>query len=289
MIIVELVGGLGNQLFQYAIGRSLAEARQTTMKLDKSPFATYKLHAYSLNHFSVDAMPASASEVARFHGPGLGNRLRRLPARLTGNPYRIVTERLQFTYDPSLLPESRNLYLRGYWQTEEYFRHVEPMLRAELTIRTPPDRENAALAADIAQANAVCIHVRRGDYVANAQTNSVHGACSLDYYRAAIKRMTETVTDPKFFVFSDDPDWTRANLQFDHLATFVSHNAADRNYEDLRLMSLCKHFIIANSTFSWWGAWLSGNETKTVIAPMKWLQSTDLANADLIPSSWIRL
>lgn len=289
MIVVQLIGGLGNQLFQYAAGRALAEARQTIVKLDTSPFDTYKLHAYSLPHFNISATIASQSERALFESSAPLTRVRRLSARLRGDPYRKVAESAQFNYTPSLFPESSNLYLSGYWQTEKYFKDVAPMLRFELTVRTMPDPVSADLAVRIKQANAVCIHVRRADYVSDSQTHSVHGACSVEYYQAAMMRLTETVASPHYFVFSDDPMWARANLHFDHPATFVSHNQADRNYEDLRLMTLCKHFIIANSTFSWWGAWLGTNETKTVIAPAKWSKTADAGATDIIPPTWIRL
>ena len=290
MVITRLTGGLGNQLFQYALGRALANSQRTILKLDVSAFETYKLHAYSLHHFNLRAAIASPSDCARFYSSSMTKRLRRLAARLVGNPYHTVKERTLFKYDPSQFPRTHNLYLHGYWQTEKYFNDITSILRSELTFKTMADPVNADFAVQIQQkTNAVCIHVRRADYVSDAQANAFHGTCSLDYYRRAMTKLADSVVNPHFFVFSDDPVWTRANLYLDKPATFVSHNKADHNYEDLRLMSLCKHFIIANSYFSWWGAWLNPNDNKIVVAPKKWIQTPESHPNDILPPSWIKL
>ena len=133
------------------------------------------------------------------------------------------------------------------------------------------------------------IHVRRGDYVSDAITQEIHGLSPLEYYAAAIQHIAHVAVQPHFFVFSDDPSWVRQNLHIDYPTTYVEHNTADRNYEDLRLMSLCRHHIIANSTFSWWGAWLGSNRAKMVIAPKRWFNTPDKDTRDLIPRSWIQL
>ena len=141
----------------------------------------------------------------------------------------------------------------------------------------------------IQSSDAVAIHVRRGDYISNQNTTEFHGICSLDYYHKAIDEIISKVNDPHFFVFSDDPEWTQENLKIDAPTTYVAHNSSDKNYEDLRLMSLCNHFIIANSSFSWWGAWLSRNESKIVIAPSRWFQDIKYNDSDRLPEEWKRI
>ncbi|HET6995265.1 MAG TPA: alpha-1,2-fucosyltransferase, partial [Chitinophagaceae bacterium] len=140
---------------------------------------------------------------------------------------------------------------------------------------------------EIRSVNAVSIHVRRGDYVNDKETNAVHGVCSIDYYREAINRLSGEISEPRFYIFSDDMDWARANLPISpHLAVYVDNNQM-ASHEDLRLMSSCKHHIIANSSFSWWGAWLSDYAGKKVIAPRNWFRT--LENKDIIPNGWITL
>jgi hypothetical protein len=137
--------------------------------------------------------------------------------------------------------------------------------------------------------SAVSIHVRRGDYVSDAGTNRFHGTCSVDYYHDAVDRISGFAPASHFFVFSDGIDWAKENLRLRQPVTYVDFNDGEKNYEDLRLMSLCKHHIIANSSFSWWGAWLNPNPDKIVIAPKKWFNDPSINTDDLIPNSWLRL
>lgn len=151
------------------------------------------------------------------------------------------------------------------------------------------DVTNEQVAQNILSVNAVSLHVRRGDYVSNLTINQFHGTCSLEYYNQAIAQIAKKVETPHFFVFSDDPEWVKSNLKIDYSITIVDHNNADKNYEDIRLMSLCKHHIIANSSFSWWGAWLCRNPNKIVIAPLKWFNDKSINTTDLIPDGWIKI
>jgi len=156
-------------------------------------------------------------------------------------------------------------------------------------VKDEPDNVNFQTAERISAVNAVCVHIRRGDYVSNPTTNQFHGNCSLEYYRPAMGIMALKVEDPNYFIFSDDPEWASDSLKGASSMTTVDHNKADRNYEDLRLMSLCKHHIIANSTFSWWGAWLCKYTGKIVIAPRRWFRDELLNTSDLIPTGWKRI
>jgi hypothetical protein len=142
------------------------------------------------------------------------------------------------------------------------------------------------MAARIAGCNAVSLHVRRGDYVSNPDSSRVHALCGMDYHQTAVRRIAEVSPQPHLFVFSDDPEWAARNLHLDHPMTIVTGNDTRHDYEDLHLMSLCKHHVVANSSFSWWGAWLNGNADKIVIAPARWFASGKFDTRDLFPSSW---
>ena len=289
MVVVSLLGGLGNQLFQYAVGRAVASRHRTSLQLDITAFEVYKLHAYSLQHFNIQEAFAYRGAMARMFGHPSNRYLRGLRRHLPYFWLRSVKETTQYRFDPGIFEKGRNVLLYGFWQNERYFQDVAEQLRLELRVRAGPDAENAAMARAMQGVEAVSVHVRRADYVSDSRTLQKHGACSTDYYRAAIRELATSVRNPHYFVFSDDPAWAQANLTFDHPVTFVAHNKADRNYEDLRLMTLCRHHIIANSSFSWWGAWLGTNPGRIVIAPQRWMNDDAVDTSDLIPGTWRRI
>ena len=286
MIIVRLIGGLGNQLFQYAAARRLAHMRKVDLKLDTLDFDGYPLRTYHLNHFNIIEQFATAEEIARYKSVTLASRLRRrfLPYRLQ----KWVRER-QFSFDPEILKLSNDVYLEGYWQSKSYFKDIEALLRAELTVNSPLRNGNQGTVGRIQNTNSVSIHVRRGDYVTDPSARQIHGLIPLDYYRAAVEEIASRIPDPHFFVFSDDPAWARDHLRYSYPLTFIDQNGVDQPHEDLRLMSLCQHHIIANSTFSWWGAWLSTNSSKIVLAPQHWFSAAERDTCDLMPSKWKRV
>jgi hypothetical protein len=177
-------------------------------------------------------------------------------------------------------------YLHGYWQSERYFAAHADTLRHDLRIVTPPSPENAEMARQIAAAPSVSLHVRRGDYL----QSGAYAACSGDYYRAALHLVAEAAgLTPTIFVFSDDPAWARDHLDLPFAKVVVDFNGRDTDYEDLRLMSLCRHNVIANSSFSWWGAWLNRHPGKVVVAPKRWFADKHLQNPDLLPAGWLSL
>ena len=194
-----------------------------------------------------------------------------------------------FHFDPSFASLKAPVHLMGYWQSPRYFGEIADVLRRDFTPLTPLDPANAAVAAQIDACDSVSLHVRRGDYVANPTTAKYHGICSIDYYQSAIALMRRKVASPHLFVFSDDPDWVRDNLAFDVPTTFVAANSADHGYRDMQLMTRCKHHILANSSFSWWGAWLNPSSDKIVIAPKNWFAAPGIDTRDLVPEAWIRL
>lgn len=293
MIIVRLYGGLGNQLFQYAAGRRLSILHGTVLKLDVSWFAKYALRRYSLGPFRIAAEFATPEDIASVTGAdrrGLTRRLHRLRRHL--KPYyrqARFSEPRSGPFDPHFLKTPPNVYLDGYWQSEKYFQGIQDVIREEFSLIVNQDPKSRKVAERIAATESVSIHVRRGDYVSNPNTNRHHGTCEPEYYRRAIQLLMEKVAVPHAFIFSDEPDWAAENLALGCPATAVAHNGAERDYEDLRLMGLCKHHIIANSSFSWWGAWLANRSRKTVVAPHKWFSERDRDTTDLIPDDWIRL
>lgn len=264
MIITRLIGGLGNQMFQYALGRFLAEKHNTRLKLDVTGFQKYKLHKYSLAAYNINADLATVEEI---------------------NSMNFCIKEKHFSFDPDVLDLPDNVYLDGYWQSEKYFFDVKNILKKEFTVKFEQTGKNKEIAEVITSTNSVSIHVRRCDYI----TNKTFVVCCLDYYYRCISFIDQNINSPEFFVFSDDPNWVKDNLKINFKTTFISCNNADTNYEDLRLMSLCKHNIIANSTFSWWSTWLNNNLSKIVIAPKQWFESCENNIKDLLPNEWIIL
>ncbi len=298
MIIVRLKGGLGNQLFQYAVGRRIAIDKGVPLKLDISGFDVHRTpenvtpRRYELHHFNISAEIASGEEVALVTGSnlhGYQGYLWHFFQRLLPYYKRSIVPERGAAFDPNLLRVSRNVYLDGYWASEKYFGDIAPVIRQDFTFKYLLEGANAELADRIAECNSVSLHIRRGDFVSNPVIHAFHGVLSLDYYLAAAKRIKELVTSPHFFVFSDDIAWGKDNLVIGAPVTFVEGNQGERDDEDLRLMSLCKHHIIANSTFSWWGAWLSKHEEKIVIAPRRWANHPSLDTQDLFPANWHQL
>jgi hypothetical protein len=289
MIITRLIGGLGNQMFQYAAGLALAKQHGVELTVDLGGFDQYSLRRYSLAHFALEPRPAPQDALSTAGSSSLIARLRRKLGIGYGCAYTIYRETsLRFNNEFKKLPN--NTYLDGYWQCEAYFSEFTDAVRQAFAFRTPASGINAEWLAHIRGANAIAIHVRRGDYANNPKTFQVHGLCSLDYYHQAALYMEQHANEaPEFFIFSDDPDWAKENLKLDHPMHFVTHNNAETDYEDLRLMSACKHQIVANSTFSWWGAWLAKSEEQIVIAPKNWFASEQLDSCDIVPHDWIQL
>jgi hypothetical protein len=287
MIIVQLYGGLGNQLFQYAFGRALATKLDTNLKLDISSFHAASLHKYSLMHYHITEDVAGSKEVESmvpFHT--LQQYLNRfLHVSFSRNLYLEKS----YSFDPGTRFIKDNCLVRGCWQSEKYFMDIELTIRDAFQLKTPVSETGNQVKNQIDQSNAVSIHVRRGDYVNNPGTRKFHGICDLAYYSRAIDFIANRIHDPHFYVFSDDPAWCVANLQSEYPLTFVTHNDTARNYEDLFLMSRCKHNILANSTFSWWGGWLNNHPEKIIIAPAKWFNTQLYKTDTLLPWKWVKL
>ena len=284
MITSRIFGGLGNQLFQYATGRALALAAQDQLQLDTRLVPQAQHGAYALKHFNVAASPADPASLP----PGKDKLVRYGLWRAFGRNPRLIREQ-GLGYDNTLLAQRGEIYLHGYWQTEKYFARFAQQLRDDLTIVTPPSAENVQWLSDISKVASVSVHLRRGDYLASGSGGSSSATCDAAYYGRALEMVANRAgIDPFVFVFSDDPVWARDNLSFPFETRFVGHNGADKHYEDIRLIAACQHNIIANSTFSWWGAWLNNKPSKCVVAPQKWFNTDVDLNPDILPESWLK-
>jgi hypothetical protein len=284
MIITKLNGGLGNQIFQYSVARHLAILNNTNLFFDidlLSGESTQNCRSFELEVFNIagevlDREKHFSEEISR-----------------TGNGQFVqVHEKEVFHFDESILKLRGNINLEGYWQSEKYFSGIRDTLLLEFIIKEQINKKNKKILDLINKCNSVCFHVRRGDYVTNPHTFSNHGLCSLKYYENATSLIVRNVQNPQFFIFSDDPAWCKLNLTFVSPSHVIDINPPNKGYLDLILMTYCKHFIIANSSFSWWGAWLSDNKNKIVIAPKQWFKKENKWNdytKDLLPNDWIQI
>jgi hypothetical protein len=290
MIIVRLKGGLGNQLFQYAMGRMLALHHQTSLILDTAEFARDPLRNYRLDSFQIDAKPSN--QFWFFPENRIGRRFNPLLQafrKVTSHPIALIRE-ARFSFEPQALLTPNYSYLDGYWQSEKYFTSIEDQLRNDLCLSIRLNTAQAVLAGQINQDPfAVALHVRRGDYVADPATTAFHGLCSIEWYQQAADLILKQVPSAHFYIFSDDYEWVKNNLKLPVLMRFIEPSPDGQEAIDLHLMSLCQHNIIANSSFSWWGAWLNANPNKIVIAPQRWFAAGHQDTSDLIPEKWIRL
>lgn len=279
-------GGLGNQLFQYAAARSLALKHGCPVVLDAHwfdhPPPRDTPRALELMRYRVALRLASASEQAQFRW--MRGKLSR---HLRLHPLHLVCEKGYGVHAPAL-DAPKHSYLLGHWQSEAYFAGIRGELLQEFTPKAPPGAADLALMHHMQRGTPVSVHVRRGDYLSSKTAAQFHGLCSLDYYRTAIGLVAQRVSDPVFFIFSDDPEWTRAHIAPAFPCHYVSHNRPEHAFQDLRLMSMCQHHIIANSSFSWWGAWLAPAQSGMVVAPATWFASGRPC-PDLIPSRWIQI
>lgn len=294
MLISNLIGGLGNQMFQYACGLACAQDSGQQLKVSLDQFETYTLHqgAELVRVFEAPLQLATQDDLNAL----LGWQARPLMRRLLGRPGWRALAKSSFVTEPSLtywdgLAERirRPCYLHGYWQSERYFAHHADLVRRHFRFRLAMSSTNQGIAERIANGNSISLHVRRGDYASNAKNLRVHGLCSMQYYAAALDHLLARVPSATIYAFSDDPDWVRAEFQsrLPRLEV-IAHNKGADSFNDMRLMSLCQHHIIANSSFSWWGAWLNPSPEKIVIAPAQWFANGRDAS-DLVPKQWLRM
>jgi hypothetical protein len=293
MVIVKLNGGLGNQMFQYAAGRRLSIFHRTPLRLDVTTFDYHRLRQYGLGAFLIKEAFATPTEIAKaqknpFEKSG-SVILRLIRMCRKRRRWTVVRENYLGPYNPGILNSSKNVYLDGYWQSKKYFEGVEDVIRSEFALRNELSRESDRIAAMISGTHSVSIHVRRADYVSDPGTNQVHGICDQSYFKKCVDLIRDRVAHPHFFIFSDDISWCKENMRFDSSFIFVDREGTGKDHEHLKLMSLCQHNIIANSSFSWWAAWLNTNMEKMVISPRRWFSIREYDTSDLIPEGWVRI
>jgi hypothetical protein len=291
MIIVKLLGGLGNQMFQYAAGRALAEKYGLKLYLDMSYFR--EKHGMTPRPFELDKLHcdihiANRREIGRLTNRG---KFRRAADRVLG--YQRVNLK-ENQANPEVPRDGKmTIYLDGYWQSENYFKSIEQKIRSEYIFRARVNAETERLAGEIrGNSQSVSVHIRRGDYLASEAMANFLGVCSIEYYEKALQHISGKIGQIFCYVFSDDLDWVNENIikGRDNMQA-VSHNRNADSWQDMYLMSLCRHHVIANSSFSWWGAWLDPHPDKIVITPDTWFKASDLfeQTKDIIPNGWIRI
>lgn len=293
MIIVKLMGGLGNQLFQYAAAKTLALKHTTDLKLDVSFLeATHEnehtKRELELHYFQTNFHKATIEDRQLFNKRTFVKKIANKYFPFHPANFYYAKEK-GFEYDQNFKLFPQNTYLDGFWQSEKYFKEIRSVLLKELVLKEIGTEKIKHVAAQILSSNSVSVHIRRGDYITNKNASEFHGNLSLHYYYEALSYVTGRIVKPLVFVFSDDIAWVKANFKTDHECVFIDFNAQQSSVWDLYLMSLCKHNIIANSSFSWWGAWLNQHQDKTVIAPKQWFANKSLNTQDLVPDTWVKL
>jgi len=292
MIISRLRGGLGNQMFQYALGRHLSVTKNVPLKFDvqkdTNPFYIINDYRYCLEAFIIDIKnnQANDEEIIAFRRskPRRGS-LSFFTNLLWANKDRYVQEK-SHGFDTNF--PNDNFYLEGFWQSELYFKDSREVLLKDFSLRESLAGVDATLEKDITSSHSVSLHIRRQDYANDTRTKNKHGLLTEGYYKRALSKLQEhDGAEPKLFVFSDDIEWVKKNMDFGY-DTVYAEGATDAPHRDIYLMSECIHNIIANSSFSWWGAWLNQNPDKIVITPEKWLvDASDEENRRRIPNDWL--
>jgi hypothetical protein len=311
VIITHLIGGLGNQMYQYAMGRHLAELNSTVLKLDVTGFEKYKHRVYGLSCFRIAEKFATVEEVRTLSkkrwfekSKTFGNLKRRLRLKTVSsenlNLRNFIVKEKPFYYEPEILDMRGNIFLKGHWESYQYYEPIREILLKEFAIKYPQDDLNKRLSERILSTHSVGLHVRRGDKASEPSARRIHGACSVEYYNKAIEYVMQRVAGTEIYVFSDDMAWARKNIKAGAPVYFVDHNDASKDYEDLRLMSQCRHNIIANSSFSVWAAWLNTNKEKIVIGPKSFytedkqskieeLITNPARRVQSMPEDWVKL
>ncbi len=296
MIVIRVQGGLGNQLFQYALALSLKKKKNTKVILDitfyKESFipngATKR--SFILDNFNIKDIEYTIDRNLVLKN-SFSQKIKRLYERKLLPYYKntYVVEK-KSGFDSFIFEVKKTAYLDGYWQSYKYFENIEKELRSDLMLTTKLSSDSAVLLSAIKkQQNSISLHIRRGDYV--TKYNNLYYQISLDYYTNSINFIKSKLANDsiKIYVFSDDIDWCKQNIKINDSHYFVPNNQKE-DFEDLILMSNCSHNIIANSTYSWWAAWLNSNQKKIVVCPKRWFNdSNNNFNTTIYPTSWNKL
>ncbi len=297
MVVVTLQGGLGNQMFQYAACRALAKHHNCKLLLDLSMLpgtaaANKEIthRQYELGLFkNIDTSGVPSHILQSFLSLSKKNKL----LKRLNLPYKKKYMEPAFSFDAGFFLQRPPVLLKGYFQSEKYFSSIKDTIRQAFSFPALATNDvNIPVLQQIQNSHSVSVHVRRADYVNDPAIYAVHGICSIDYYKKAFDYMQQQFEKAVFVFFSDDPAWVQHTfLSYLPGSFIVTNNHAADSWKDMCLMSSCKHHIIANSSFSWWGAWLNSSPDKKVIAPKSWFADTakNETTTDLIPENWTRL
>ncbi len=283
---------MGNQMFQYAFGQRMATELGVDLRMDLSQlldrsrgkdfvYRNYDLTIFEVDHqFSIS--PTLLKTIYKVKSSTLSRNMKKWAAtgkHFVKEPHFHVSEKI-------LKNPIDNALYDGWWQSESYFESVAEEVRKRFKFRTPVLEKSQSLLAKISNANAICLNVRRTDFVNNSNLNSTNK----NYFHDAADHLAERVASPHFFVFSDDVKWCAENLKLPFPTTFVEHDHKGEKFGNyMQLMRACKHFIIPNSSFAWWAVWLADYDKKLVVAPKNWFNDAQYDTSDLIPKTWIRL
>ena len=297
MVITSLNSGLGNQMFQFAAGKSLAHHLKSELLLDitwfKQSDKAQTPRSFELMVYPIKDQIAKEEVIDQLIRPSSKGILNRLKHKINRNrpihnQWSFIEPHFHFYSD--FFKAKVPVQLDGYWQSEKYFQSISEEIRTLFSLEIPENDPNYKWVQLInSQIQAVSLHVRRGDMVKNPEVAKIHGSCNLDYYKRAMSFIESKVEHPTYFIFSDDIAWCKEHLNSKFPIEFVTGNEGDRSYWDIQLMRHCKHNIIANSSFSWWGAWLNNAHNKIVVAPINWFNHTESDTKDLIPNTWSRI
>ncbi|SKB26520.1 alpha-1,2-fucosyltransferase [Malaciobacter marinus] len=280
MIISKITGGLGNQMFQYAIAKSIAVKNSDIFKLDITAYETYKLFDYRLNIFNITENIANYDEILNLRGND--NKIFKVLKKLgLYNKPTYYKEKERTIFDKNVF-NYKNIYLDGYWQNEKYFIDIRDILLKELTPKEDISEIAKEYLKNIQNTQSISLHVRRGDYLKHPEI----GVLDLEYYKKSYEYITREIENPIFYIFSNDLAWCEENFDFIQNKVFVKDTKTE--IDDLILMKSCKHNIVANSSFSWWGGWLNENINKIIIAPKQWM-AINPKSYKWIPNSWIEV
>lgn len=285
MVIVKIIGGLGNQMFLYAYAKALQQ-RGYEVKIDVSAFETYGLHEYGLDKYNIHLDASTKEENNKFYKNNIVSKI----LRRVGLDFSKKIQEKSLLFDNKFLSININSYIKGYFQSEKYFNDIREIILNEFTINSDISDYTKELENQIINSKNSCsLHIRRGDFI-NSTNINIHGSCDLAYYKKAIQYLEEKVQDVHYFIFSDDIAWVKENLVIEN-ATYIENKEKRIPHEDMYLMHLSQHNIIANSSFSWWGAWLNQNEEKIVIAPKRWFADNELEkqSQDIVCQDWVKI
>ena len=298
IVLVRMIGGLGNQMYQYALAKNLSVLNDNAqIMIDTTLFKGY-CWPFELPKLNIKASIADKDTILKLDTGilplFLGKMIDLIPwirvKDTIRKPFNNVYTEKGMYFHPEVLNAKASVYIKGYWASYKYFSNIRSQLLEDFAFKDTMNDANKRIAEQIENSkNSVALHIRRGDYLKSYNQSFYYSPYEDGFYQRAISELENKYDELEFFLFSDEPDWVKENLNIKHKFTVVDINKKSDSFWDMKLMSLCKHNIIANSSFSWWGAWLNQNPSKTVMAPKAWMSDPTFKLEDIIPPEWLIL